>query len=173
MPEDSSSCCAGGFYLLCNSTRLSAASYIQNMRLLCVCSNKSAFTASLNVEKPRVTLRRSHALLSRNLIIPRWRAGHRRLPIFKIGRGCSARMCGGIQRRLEEVKDLVSLRRVRVEPATLSDHWRVTEVSHEVCVACVKRRIVSGNAVPQRRNDLLPGPTTEKVLCIMPENQRI
>lgn len=92
MPEDSSSCCAGGFYLLCNSTRLSAASYIQNMRFLCVCSNKSAFTASLNVEKPRVTLRRSHALLSRNLIIPRWRAGHRRLPIFKLGRGCSARM---------------------------------------------------------------------------------
>lgn len=42
-------------------------------------------------EKPRVTLRRSPALLSRNLIIPRRRAGHRRLRIFQLGRGCGAR----------------------------------------------------------------------------------
>lgn len=45
---------------------------------------------SVRQEKPRVTLRRSPALLSRNLIIPRWRAGHRRLRIFKLGRGCRA-----------------------------------------------------------------------------------
>lgn len=43
--------------------------------------------------------------------------------------------------RLEEGKDLVSLWRVGVEPATLSDHWRVTEASREVCVACVEGRL--------------------------------
>lgn len=66
--------------------------------------------------------------------------------MLKPGRGCSAWMdvfVAAFRGRLEEGEDLVSLWRVRVEPATLSDHWRVTEASREVCVTLRGRQIIA------------------------------